>query len=215
MTRPRGVFITLEGGEGAGKSTLIERLGRALSRAGLAVRQTREPGGTPLAQRVRELVLNPGDGLSWSPLAEALLMNAARADHLETLIRPALEAGAWVLCDRFMDSTRAYQAAGGASAAFLEDLERQVVGDTPPDLTLVLDAAPEALLARRDARGGTDAFEARSLAFHEEVRRAFLDIARQAPDRCVVIDAAQDADAVFQAAWTAIEARFELADAAP
>ena len=140
-----GRFITLEGGEGTGKSTLIAGLAYMLRARGMACIVTREPGGTPLAEQVRDLALNPPEGESWSPLAQALLMNAAREDHLERQIRPALRAGRWVLCDRFADSTRAYQSIDGVSMNTLLAFERAVVKDTRPDLTLILDADPELL----------------------------------------------------------------------
>lgn len=166
-----GRFISLEGGEGTGKSTLIAGLRAALEARGLDVIVTREPGGTLLAEHIRTIALTPPDGETWSPLAHALLMNTSRDDHLAKLIRPALEAGTWVLCDRFADSTRAYQSIDGVSQKALSALEQIVVGDTQPDLTLLLDGPPEALLARRQARGGeADVFEGKDLEFHNRVR---------------------------------------------
>lgn len=206
-----GRFITLEGGEGVGKSTLLEALAARLDSAGHKVLKTREPGGTPLAERVRELVLFPPDGNEWTPLSEALLMNAARSDHLEKLIRPALNEGHWVICDRFADSTRVYQGLRGGGPAYgraLEAMEREVVAETRPDLTLVLDAAPDDVLSRRTARAGpADAFEAQDEAFHEAVRAGFLAIAKADPDRCAIVDALQTPDAVADAAWDAIAKR--------
>jgi dTMP kinase len=208
----RGCFITFEGGEGAGKSTQIERLRRRLEGFGHAILVTREPGGSPKAEAIRKLVL-AGQIKERGPFAEALLFSAARIDHLDQRIRPALEQGIHVLCDRFADSTRAYQGArGGVSLERLKDLERVVVGDTAPDLTIILDLPPAAGLARarqrREAKGeGTDRFEAEDAAFHEILREAFLAIAREEPRRCVVVDAAGDPDAVEEAVWSAVRDR--------
>ncbi len=209
MTSPDpGVLITLEGGEGVGKSTLIEALQARLATSGKQVISTREPGGTPLADKVRTLVLNPGDDASWSPLAEALLMNAARAEHLDAVIRPALANGAIVLCDRFMDSTIAYQSAGGGvSALALQQLQDMVVGDTRPDLTLLLDAAPEDVAERRRKRGDDDVFERRGLDFHRAVRAEFLRIAEAEPARVAVLNALAAPEACLDAADAAIRSR--------
>lgn len=204
MSNPgRGRFITLEGGEGTGKSTLQAALRARLTEEGVDVVVTREPGGTPRAEAIRALVLNPPGGKAFSPLAEALLMNAARRDHIENLIRPALDAGKWVLCDRFSDSTRVYQGVSGElSPETLLSLERHVVGETRPDLTLVLDA-PVALAHQRRAerQGAQDVFERRDLDFHQAVRHAFSEIARTEPDRCRLVDASRSAEDVAQAAW--------------
>lgn len=204
--RHKGLFITIEGGEGSGKSTLMLALAKRLGVNGMAVITTREPGGTPLAESVRSLVLHPPQGETWSALAEALLMNTARADHLEKRIRPSLEQGKYVLCDRFSDSTRAYQSAGGKLA--LEDLiaiESIVLGETKPDITFILDASPEKLVERRRQRGECkDVFELRDLAFHTAVRKAFLDIAIAEPDRCHVLDALLDETALLGEAWTIV-----------
>ena len=205
----RGGFITLEGGEGTGKSTLLGALKDRLEAAGKTVVQTREPGGTALAETVRKLVLHPPEGQTWSSMAEALLMNAARTDHLEKMIRPALADGAWVLCDRFADSTRVYQSVqGGVSAELLKHLESTVLGETRPDLTLVLDAPIEQTSGRRAARDETaDSFEQRGPEFHEAVRQAFIDIARSEPERCVLIDASRPAKEVAETAWSRIAER--------
>jgi dTMP kinase len=197
----------LEGGEGTGKSTLIAGLQQALSARDVDLVTTREPGGTVLAEAVRNLALNPPEDEAWSPLAHALLMNTAREDHLKRLIRPALARGAWVICDRFADSTRAYQSIDGVSLEQLLAIEAIVVGETRPDLTLILDAAPEALAERRRQRNVSDVFEQKELAFHEQVRSAFLNIARIEPERCVVLDALQSPEDVLQAALDAIEQR--------
>lgn len=207
----RGRFITFEGGEGAGKSTQLNRLVERLREGGVDVVATREPGGSQGAEDIRELLVN-GPPDKWSSVTEALLMNAARRDHLERRIRPALERGAWVVCDRFADSTRAYQGAGGAvDPAFVARLEAQVVGDTRPDLTLILDLPVDEGLRRAAARGlGEARFEAKGTAFHETLRQAFLDIAAAEPERCVVLDAGGAPDAVAQAVWTAVSARLGL-----
>lgn len=205
----RGCFITLEGGEGTGKSTLLAALRGRLESMGLGVVQTREPGGTVLAEAIRDMVLHPPEGQTWSPMAEALLMNAARTDHLEKKIRPALADGDWVLCDRFADSTRVYQSVhGGVSVDVLKLLEASVLGETRPDLTLVLDAPVEQAAERRAERGtAKDSFEARDKAFHEAVRQAFIDVACSEPQRCILLDASRPAEAVAEAAWKHITER--------
>jgi dTMP kinase len=205
MTDKTGLFITLEGGEGTGKSTLLSGLAERMSSFGKTVVTTREPGGTILAEAVRELALHPPESQSWSPMAEALLMNAARANHLDDLIRPSLLKGHWVLSDRFSDSTLAYQSIGGVPLETLRMIETAVLGDTTPDMTFVLDAPPEALITRRKNRGvKLDAFEARPLAFHDAVRERFLAIAKGDPARYIVLDALAPADAVLAQAWSAI-----------
>ena len=218
---PPGVFITFEGGEGAGKSTQVARLAQSLA-PHRTVTTTREPGGSVRAEEIRTALL-AGIAKPYGPFAEALLFSAARIDHLDRLIRPALAAGEVVLCDRFMDSTRAYQgAAGGLDAVAVAALERVVVGPTRPDLTLVFDLDPEIGLARARARaaghrasqevsqagqGAPDRFEAEDLAFHRRLRDAFRAIAQAEPARCILIDAAQDPDAVAQAVRRAVAAR--------
>ena len=206
----KGRFITFEGGEGAGKSTQVERLLRRLEARGFKAVATREPGGSPRAERIRQSLLS-GEAKRFGPLAEALMFSAARMDHLDNTIRPALERGAFVLCDRFADSTRAYQGALGAiDPALIEALERVVVGATKPDLTFVLDVPADTGLARasRRRRGeGADRFEAEDRAFHDGLRRAFLAIAEREPERCVVIDASRSPAAVENAIWTVVEGR--------
>jgi dTMP kinase len=204
----RGVFITFEGGEGAGKSTQLRRLADRLAGAGREVVATREPGGSPGAEAIRGLLVN-GDVDRWSPITETLLINAARRDHVERVIAPALARGAVVLCDRFADSTRAYQGAGGgAPAELIGVLEAAVLEGVRPDLTLIFDLPVEAGLARAAGRGGAEArFEAKGLAFHERLRRGFLDIARREPGRCAVIDAGQDENSVALAVSVLVSAR--------
>lgn len=203
-----GRFITFEGGEGAGKSTQVARLVERLRALGHEVVQTREPGGSPGAEEIRNIALN-GDAGRWSPMTETMLMFAARSDHLERTIRPALEAGRWVVCDRFADSSRAYQGAGGgAPADFIEALDAAVVGDTQPDLTLVFDLPVEVGLERAFGRGLFETrFESKGLEFHERLRRRFLEIAQEKSERCVVVDAVGDEEAVAARVWAAVEAR--------
>ena len=204
----RGRFITLEGGEGVGKSTLQHALAKRLEDAGFGVVMTREPGGTRLAERVRELALHPLNGETWSPMAEALLMNAARVDHLDKLIRPALAKGLWVICDRFSDSTRVYQSVDdGVPEDVLIAIETPVLGDTRPDLTLVLDAPPAATEARRKVRDERkDVFEMRPDSFHAAVRQAFLDLVNAEPDRVKLINASKSASSVAEDAWREVQA---------
>lgn len=211
----RGRFITFEGGEGAGKSTQARRLAERLARPRREVVLTREPGGSAGAEVLRRLLVE-GEADRWSPTVETLLMYAARADHLERTIRPALARGAWVVCDRFLDSTRAYQGAGGgASAALIDQLERSVVGHERPDLTLVFDLPVADGLARAGARAGGEArFEAKGEVFHERLRAGFLAIAEREPERCVVIDAAPPPDAVAEAVWAAVAERLALEEPA-
>lgn len=204
-------FITLEGGEGAGKSTQIRHLVRRLEESGIAAVATREPGGSPRAEDIRAVILS-GTAVRLAPLAEALLFAAARADHLSATIRPALGRGEWVVCDRFSDSTRAYQGArGGVDAATLDAIDRIVVGETKPDLTLILDLPAETGMARAAARRGTsaevDRFEREALDFHEALRRDFLAIAAAEPARCAVIEASGSEGAVADAIWAVVRAR--------
>jgi dTMP kinase len=207
----RGRFITFEGGEGAGKSTQLKRLVARLEAQGREVVATREPGGSPGAESIRALVLN-GAADRWSPVTETLLMYAARRDHIERVIRPALERGAWVVCDRFADSTRAYQgAAGGTDPRLIAALETYILEDVRPDLTLIFDFPPEAGLARAMARPDAEArFESKGMAFHERLREGFLEIARAEPERCVVIDADGAIAAVEDAVWAAVQDRLAV-----
>jgi len=202
-----GRFITFEGGEGAGKSTQLRRLAQRLAGTREVV-ATREPGGSPGAESIRDLLVN-GAADRWSPVTETLLMYAARRDHVERVITPALARGAWVICDRFADSTRAYQgAAGGTDPALITALEAHVLDGVRPDLTLVFDLPVAAGLARAGGRGEAEnRFESKGLAFHERLREAFLAIARAEPDRCAVIDAAGTEAVVEAAVWAALQAR--------
>ncbi len=188
----RGKFITLEGLEGSGKSTQIALLKERLVGRGIAVTVTREPGGTPLAEKLRQIVLSPGNERI-SPASELLIMFAARAVHLDNLIRPALEEGRWVLCDRFTDASFAYQGAGrGVGDEFIRALESLVQGDLRPDLTFLLDVPVEIALRRAAARRGRqapDRFEQEDLAFFERVRARFAELARQHPTRIKVVNA--------------------------
>jgi dTMP kinase len=204
----KGRFISLEGGEGAGKSTQARLLAERLSAGGLEVVQTREPGGSPGAEAIRALLVE-GAADRWSAISETLMMYAARRDHIERVIAPALERGASVISDRFFDSTRAYQGAGGgAPAALIGVLEREVVGAVTPDLTLVLDMPIEAGLARAAGRaGGEGRFESKGREFHERLRAAFLDIARREPERCAVLSAEGDLEAVAARIWDVVVAR--------
>lgn len=222
-----GKFITFEGGEGAGKSTQAHLLLRRLNRLRVEAEITREPGGTPVAEAIRAVLLDA----SLSPRSassELLLFYAARADHLQTRILPALRAGSWVICDRFNDSTRAYQGSVDQNQKnLLESLERLVVGSDRPDLTIILDVDPEIGMRRAirrtyDAGGRSplfipeqlafsfapDRFEALDIEFHRRVRSAFLEIARAEPDRCVVIDSCGGISRVSDLVWAAVLQRF-------
>lgn len=207
----RGRFITFEGGEGAGKTTQVRRLAERLAVRGVETVVTREPGGSPGAEQLRDLLVR-GSVDRWSPTAETLILYAAREDHLQRLIRPALARGAWVLCDRFADSTRAYQgAAGGADVRLIADLERAVIGDTQPDLTVLLDVPVELGLGRAHSRGGAETrFEDKGAAFHMRLRDAYLAIAAAEPARCVVIDSSRTPDEVAAQLWSAVSARLAL-----
>ncbi len=205
---PRGRFITFEGGEGTGKSTQTRRLAERLKAAGLEVVTTREPGGSPGGEAIRALLVD-GAADRWSATSETLLMYAARRDHIERVIAPALARRAWVICDRFLDSTRAYQgAAGGAPESLIGALEREVVGELFPDLTLVLDLSTAAGLKRAAHRAGGEArFEGKGAAFHDRLRRAFLDIAAREPQRCAVVETAAPPAKVEAKVWSIVQAR--------
>ncbi|MBB5691029.1 dTMP kinase [Roseomonas alkaliterrae] len=213
----RGRFITLEGGEGAGKSTQARRLAAALAGAGLPVLRTREPGGTPGAERIRDLLLGHGP---WDPVAEAMLHFAARREHLVRVIRPFLDAGGWVVCDRFADSTLAYQGAQGLPREVWARLAALSLEGLSPDLTLVLDLPVEAGMARVGNRGGArpgtsradpaetfDRYEGMGRRFHEAVREAFRAIAAAEPARCAVVDASAPVEEVAAAIGQAVRER--------
>jgi dTMP kinase len=205
-----GIFVTFEGGEGSGKSTQIKLLADALTAQGHRVVQTREPGGTPEAEALRTLLVN-GDTGRWSAEAEALLNYAARDSHLEKIIRPALASGQTILCDRFMDSTRAYQGyAGGCDMRLLDALETSIVAETRPNLTLIFDLDPADGLARTKARndGYEDRYERKGIAFHQALRRGFLKIAEGDPARCRVIDATGSVEAVAERVKKALGSLF-------
>lgn len=189
----RGGFITFEGGEGAGKSTQARRLAQALAASGLPVLRTREPGGTPGAERIRDLLLGHGP---WDPVAEAMLHFAARREHLARTIRPFIAAGGWVISDRFADSTLAYQGAQGLPREVCARLAEVALEGFAPDLTLMLDLPIETGMARAAARSGADRYERMGAAFHAKVRENFLAIAAAEPRRCAVIDAGPGAEAV-------------------
>ena len=204
-------FITFEGGEGAGKSTQMRLLAERLAGAGIEAMTTREPGGSPGAEKIRAAILS-GAVKRFGPEAEAIMFSAARIDHLDNTILPALAKGIWVVCDRFADSTRAYQGAlGAADPELITALERVCVGAARPDLTLILDIAPETGLARAAARRASgekpDRFEAESLEFHRGLRNAFLDIAAAEPQRCAVFDASLPAMELAARIWSTVTIR--------
>lgn len=212
----QGIFITFEGGEGVGKSTQIKHLAAQLTKAGIAPLLTREPGGSPFAEMARGLLLDPKTAPQ-STLAQALLFYAARADHLAVTIRPALSGGRWVLCDRFANSTRAYQgAASGVDAAAIAALDGLVVGSDRPALTILLDLDPKIGLARADRRRtaapgafiAADTYESRRLDFHQRLRAGFLEIAKHEPDRVAVIDAFQNELVIADQVWSHVTRRF-------
>ncbi len=206
----RGRFITVEGGEGVGKSTQVDRLADALHERGITAHCTREPGGSPGAEDIRQLLVS-GETGRWDAMTEALLFFAARRDHLVTTVWPALERGAWVVSDRFADTTVAYQGyAHGLGRETIARLYALVVGEFAPDLTIILDAPVDLGLARAGARGGDDRYERMDVAFHERLRAGFLEIARNEPERCVVIDASAAPDTVHRAVLAAVVDRFGL-----
>lgn len=203
-----GRFITFEGGEGAGKSTQVKLLAEALNAAGYPTRTTREPGGSKGAEDIRALLVT-GDTDRWDGTTEALLHTAARRDHLVKTVWPALADGEWVLCDRFADSTLAYQGYGhGLAPDLLDGLYRLAIGTFQPDLTLVFDLPVEVGLGRAGGRGGAeDRYERMGNGFHERLRQGFLEIARRQPDRCAIIDASADVAAVHQSVMRAVRSR--------
>ena len=204
----RGRFITFEGGEGAGKTTQARLLAERLREHGIDVVQTREPGGSPGAEEIRAIAVS-GDAERWSARTETLLMYASRSDHLERKILPALEEGKWVVCDRFADSSRAYQGAGGgAPESLIEALDQHVVGDNQPNLTVVFDIPVEVGLERAFGRGLFETrFETKGLEFHQKLREGFLEVAVRHPERCVVLDATGEVEEVAERLWAVVEER--------
>ncbi|WP_262691666.1 dTMP kinase [Kordiimonas aestuarii] len=206
-------FITFEGGEGAGKSTQIRLLADWLRKQGATVCLTREPGGSPGAELIRDLLLK-GDVDRWLPISEALMLAAARADHVERTIRPALSRGEWVLCDRFYDSSIAYQGAGrGVGVERVKEIQTIAFGKMQPDLTFILDLPVEVGLSRALEREGAksdmeDRFERMDRKFHESLRQAFLGIAKQEPVRCILLDADKDIDSLQGEILHALEHRY-------
>lgn len=218
----RGQFISFEGGEGGGKTTQIKLLAEKLQAAGIKVIQTREPGGSEGAEALRHILLT-GDVAAWSPISEALLFAAGRSDHLEKLIRPSLEDGVWVLCDRFLDSTRAYQGvAGNVPQELITTIEKYVVADSLPDRTYILDLDPKVGLARANARMADikaqsanlaeDRFENMRLQFHLDLRQCYLDIAKNEPKRCHVINADQAIATMHDDIWANAKKLIEKID---
>jgi dTMP kinase len=204
---PRGRFISIEGGEGAGKSTQVGMLVAALDRAGIPARATREPGGSPAGEAIRRLLLE-GEGERWDAIGEALLLVAARRDHVTRVIAPVLAQGVWVVSDRFADSTTAYQGYGrGVALQDLAILHRIALGDLAPDLTLILDLPVEIGLARAAARSPADRFERLDRDFHEKLRQGFRQIAADNPARCILVDASGDPQMVHLAVVAAVEQR--------
>jgi dTMP kinase len=214
----RGRFITFEGGEGTGKSTHSKLLAAHLQDAGIEVVLTREPGGSPGAEIIRHVILS-GAAKPLGADAETMLFASARDDHLRITIRPALARGAWVLCDRFADSTRVYQGiVGKVDPRLIGELERITVGDTKPDLTLVLDVPADVGLARASERRGAqgaDRFESEALEFHEKLRAGFRALAKNEPERCVLIDATAERSDVEAQIWRIVEQRLHPAGLAP
>jgi len=206
-TAPR--FITLEGGEGAGKSTQAKRLATALDARGIRVCLTREPGGSPGAEQIRKLLVE-GEPGRWDALTETLLLFAARADHLAQTIRPELKAGRWVVCDRFTDSTYAYQGAGrGMDKAAIKGIDLAATAGMKPDLTIILDLPVEQGLSRAGHRGGGEArFEGFERDFHQRLREYFVALAAREPERCVLIDGSATPDAVAAQIWDAVMGRY-------
>jgi len=207
----RGRFISIEGGEGAGKSTQVGLLVAALDRVGTPVQATREPGGSPGGEAIRRLLLE-GEGERWGAVCEVLLLVAARYDHVTRVIAPALAQGVWVVSDRFADSTMAYQGYGrGVALADLSVLHRFALGDFAPDLTVILDLPVEIGLARAAARSAADRFERLDRDFHDRLRLGYQKIATDNPTRCIVVNASGDSQSVHRAVLDAVEHRLGVA----
>ena len=206
----RGNFITFEGGEGGGKSTQAARMAGYIRSKGLDVLETREPGGTPESEALRDLLVQ-GDPDRWSALSELLLITAARVEHVNRLIEPALAQGRWVICDRFADSTLAYQGiAGELGLELVEQLQELAVGATTPDVTFLLDLRAEAGLQRAEKRGGAARFEKKGAAFHQTLRDGFLALANENPQRIVLIDGEDSFDNVWEQIEAELKRRFKL-----
>jgi len=212
----RGRLITFEGGEGAGKSTQAGRLADRLRQHAIGVLMTREPGGSPGADIMRHVLLS-GAAKPLGPLVETMLFAAARDDHVRATIRPALDGGQWVICDRYIDSTRVYQGVmGSVDPKLIHALERLTAADAMPDLTFILDLAPKVGLRRaaeRRGRGQADRFETESIEFHTILRQAFREAAEAEPQRCVIIDADRPADWIAEEIWSIVSARLDPAAA--
>lgn len=205
----RALFITFEGGEGTGKSTQTALLAERLRKSGRQVVETREPGGSPDADAIRQLLVS-GETGRWSVTSEILLNYAARESHLRQTIVPGLDSGAIVICDRFADSTRAYQGhAGGGDKGLIEQLDRNIVGDAQPDLTLVFDLDPCIGLERAGLRGGDDRFERKGLDFHKRLRDGYLAVAGTFSGRCSIIDASGTIEQIAASVWQAVEPHLE------
>lgn len=207
----RGKFITFEGGEGTGKSTQVVLLGAALQDIDIPVVLTREPGGAPGAEEIRNLLVK-GEENRWAPMSEALMNYAARVEHLDKTIYPALEQKSWVISDRFSDSTLAYQGYGhGLDCISLDKFSKVVLGEFKPDLTIIFDLDPDVGLARARARGeADDRYERMGREFHERLRQGFIDIANRETERCCVIDASKDIDRVASNIRKLVSERFQL-----
>ena len=206
----RGKFISFEGGEGGGKSTQAVRLAGYLRSKGLDVVETREPGGTKQGEELRDLLVQ-GDPNRWHPYSELLMMTAARVEHVNRLIEPALQDGKWVICDRFFDSTLTYQGiAGGLGLDVVRPIQQMAVGDTVPDATFLLDLREDSGLQRAEKRGGAARFEKKDAGFHRDVRDGFLALAAEDPKRIVVIDAENSFDAVWQQIEEVMQEHFKL-----
>src|SRR3954454_1539271 len=211
-----GKFITFEGGEGAGKSTQATALAKRLEALGLRAVVSREPGGSAGAEAIRHVLLS-GAAKPLGPHAEAILFAAARADHLRQTIKPALDGGAWVISDRFADSTRIYQGVlGNVEARLIARLEKLTVGELGPDLTIILDLPAEEGLGRAAKRRGDasiDRFEGEAFDFHKKLREAYLELAEREPQRCVVINASPDPATVAEFVWAAVNTRLHPGEA--